>query len=721
MMLCISLIVVATIAVLSYRTGVDAHRFSGQAENTWEIRVSATELLSALKDAETGQRGYLLTGRGEYLAPYHQAVTAVPVLIARLNKAASGRTDQLARVRTLQPLIADKLAELAKTVQLRDEGRTGEAVALVESGQGKDTMNEIRVRSERIIGVATSREADYLTSANASANRLRTISVAGSLLLLGFLSATSITVFRGITLREALFKSAAEREEWLATTLFSIGDAVIATDSEARITFMNRVAQELTGWTRTEAETRNVSDVFRIVNETTHLPAESPVEGALARGVVSGLENHTNLIAKNGREIPIDDSGAPIRDAGGEIRGAVLVFRDITERRQVEIALRESEEFSRRIVESSPDCVTVLDAEGRLVTMNANGCRQLEIDEFSACANQSWIDMWEGEERGKAGAALDAARAGETARFHGYCQTAKGKPRWWEVIVTPIEGNTGTGNPQRFLAVLRDVTDKTIDQRNLALAHTQLQKMAADLKRSNEDLAQFAYAASHDLRSPLTSVGAIAELLAERYSQHLDDEGHEIIRHITSGIQRMDRLVSDLLSFARAGTEDKPTDVAVDANEVLGLAKANLNSEIESTDTNVTADPLPQTCVRETHLLQLFQNMIGNAIKYRGSDPPRIHVSAVSDDGRWLFSVKDNGAGIDAEHLRDVFAPFKRLHGSEISGSGIGLATCERIVSGYGGRIWVESERGEGSTFYFSLPTAGPTAASTGTSGLARV
>ncbi len=235
-------------------------------------------------------------------------------------------------------------------------------------------------------------------------------------------------------------------------------------------------------------------------------------------------------------------------------------------------------------------------------------------------------------------------------------------------------------------------------------AEEKLKLAVEELERSNEDLRQFAYAASHDLQEPLRAVSGFVQLLQKRYQGRLDAHADEYIAFAVGGADRMQRLIEGLLSFSNVGTRGKPFQ-PVDANRVLDEAIANLEAAIHETAAVITRDSLPVVNADRTQLMQLLQNLIGNAIKFRREEPPRVHVAARRSDGDWLFSVRDNGIGIEPKHADRVFILFRRLHDSQAyPGTGVGLTICKRIVERHGGRIWVESEPGRGSTFSFTLP-----------------
>jgi len=228
-------------------------------------------------------------------------------------------------------------------------------------------------------------------------------------------------------------------------------------------------------------------------------------------------------------------------------------------------------------------------------------------------------------------------------------------------------------------------------------------RVADELARSNEDLKQFALVAAHDLQEPIRTVASFAQLLAVRYEGKLDPSADEYINHIVSGAHRMSRLVEDLLTFAQLST--RPTVLSSQDSEVmLGTAQFNLAAKIRETGAVVTHDALPRVMADQMQIIQVFQNLISNAIKYRSAAPPSVHVSARVEAAECVFCVRDNGIGFKQEYADRIFGLFKRLHGKEVPGTGIGLANCRKILERHGGRIWAEAEEGVGAAFYFSLP-----------------
>jgi PAS domain S-box-containing protein len=253
------------------------------------------------------------------------------------------------------------------------------------------------------------------------------------------------------------------------------------------------------------------------------------------------------------------------------------------------------------------------------------------------------------------------------------------------------------GKERIILLAIEDITERK-------QVETRLMGVMADLERSNKDLEQFAYVASHDLQEPLRMVSSYTQLLAQHYEGRLDEKAKKFMDYAVDGAFRMQRLINDLLTYSRVGTRGKPLE-ATDTHALLGEAIINLAALIEEKRAIITNDDLPTVRADTSQLTQVFQNLISNAIKFQEEHVPHIHVSAQDKGREWVFSIRDNGIGIERRYADRVFVIFQRLHTrQEYPGTGIGLALCKRIVERHGGRIWFESEPGNGSTFFFTMP-----------------
>jgi len=484
------------------------------------------------------------------------------------------------------------------------------------------------------------------------------------------------------------------QRQYFQVTLASIGDAVMVTDPTGTVTFMNGVAQTVTGWTQEDALGKSLSDIFVIFNEETRQPVENPVSKVLREGNVVGLANHTVLRTKGRKEVPIDDSAAPIRDGAGQLRGIILVFRDISERRRAEAALQESHNLLQAIIEGTPDAVFVKDRQRRYLMINSAGAGWLgkSVEEVIGQTDQ---DVFAHESvPGIVEHDQHVLTTGEPQAYE-HVGTAAGVTRTYHSVKVPYRDQHGA--ILGVIGIARDITErKQVEER---LAH-----QAAELQRSNEAMQQFSYVVSHDLQEPLRTVVSFLQLLAKRCQGKLDAEADEFIGYAVDGAQRMQVLLRDLLEYTRVGRDVQPF-TTVDCTARLQQTLHDLQLTIKEQGASVTYDPLPSVQGDAKLLGLIFQNLIGNALKFRSQAPPQIHLSARRERAHWLFSIQDNGIGIDPQYAERIFEVFQRLHTrKEYAGTGIGLAICKKIVERHGGRLWVKSEPGKGATFFFTVP-----------------
>jgi PAS domain S-box-containing protein len=375
-----------------------------------------------------------------------------------------------------------------------------------------------------------------------------------------------------------------------------------------------------------------------------------------------------------------------------------IVQRDIGARARANAAMLQSEERFRLLVEGVQDyAIFTLDANGRVASWNAGAERTkgYSADEIIG-QNFSRFYAQEDIDQGQPEAELQVAAASGRSETESWRVRKDGSRFWANRVITAARDSSG--RLLGFSEISRDITErKTAEER--------LVKKVAELKRSNDELEQFAYVASHDLQEPLRMVASYTQLLARRYHGRLDPDADEFIAYAVDGSNRMQGLIQDLLTYSRAGTSGAKLRKIPSENALHG-ALANLRATIEESGAVVTHDPLPAITTDDTQLTQVFQNLVGNAIKYRSAEVPRVHVSATSNaDKEWIFSVRDNGLGIEPRYFDRIFILFQRLHGrEEFKGTGIGLAICKKMLERLGGRIWVESQPRQGSTFYFALP-----------------
>ena len=356
----------------------------------------------------------------------------------------------------------------------------------------------------------------------------------------------------------------------------------------------------------------------------------------------------------------------------------------------------ECEERFRILFEEAPVAYHEIDRNGIIVRVNRAECALLGYRPTELIGRPVWEFVASDRIEESRQAVLRKLEGdGELASFERDYVCKNGK-----VLTVQIHENYIRDTPEHIIGIrstLLDITDRKRQDKEIA-------RHAAELARSNAELEQFAYVASHDLQEPLRMVASYTQLLGRRYKGKLDRDADEFIAFAVDGAHRMERLITDLLVLSRVGSRGGEFHPA-DANEVLSNSLLNLHSAITTSRAQVTCDSLPTTSVDALQLGQLFQNLIGNAIKFCNGAPPRVHVSAEEREIEWEFSVSDCGIGIDPKYSESIFKIFQRLHtAKEYPGTGIGLAICRKIVDRHGGRIWFASEPGKGTTFYFTVP-----------------
>jgi PAS domain S-box-containing protein len=503
---------------------------------------------------------------------------------------------------------------------------------------------------------------------------------------------------KALLAQEAALRKSQEIRDSLRTTLASIGDAVISTDANGRVVFVNPVAQSMLALAEGDIVDKHLDEVFQIVNEFSRASVVSPVAEVLRHGKIVGMANHTILLAKDGREIPIDDSGAPIRDESGAIQGTVLVFRDVTARRRAD----ETSRLLASIVQSSDDAIFSKNLNGIVTSWNSGAERIFGFPAKDIIGQPISVIFPPDRSDELAGIMQRIGHGERIEHYQTIRRTKNGERLNVSLTISPMQDPLGRITGASVIS--RDITEQVQAADRLAKLNADLQRSNQVLALTNQDLERFAFIASHDLQEPLRMITAYSQLLIKSYPGEFDSKASIFVDNIVDGTTRMRDLLSDLLAYTEIRNPDEEPMESVDLNVVVENVRQNLKASIDESGAVVTSDRLPVLRAYRAHFEPLFQNLIGNAIKYRDAQSPRIHVSVQKADGELRFTVSDNGIGIDPEYHQQIFEVFRRLHGKKIPGTGVGLAICQRVVERYGGRIWVESKYGEGSTFLFTLP-----------------
>lgn len=932
----LTLVAVAFLSFLSWRRYEEAIT---SGERSRQVLDASGALLTVVKDAEAAMRMFVLTGNANDLAAYQTVLASLPARQARLKLVAvlPHQSELAARINQLAD---ERVAFLASGTQIRQESGLEAAALYIQTAGGREKMAEVMAAGSQLFSDDYDEQAKMAKIAERRAFDSFLVASLGCALAFTLLVLMQRAVNGAIAQRNLAIADLADTSQRWEITLSSIGDGVVATDGQGRVTFLNPVAEKLTGWTQADAVGRAAADVFRIADEESGTLVASPLARVLETGRIEGLAQPTVLLPKQGEPIAIADSGSPIRTDDGETVGAVLVFRDIRAtreaQRQIEkwhrlfraggfgMAVIDSEtdtlldlnpafaamhgyqeselrgrKFSTLLAASDEPHLRILQESGKVtfesLHLHQNGQAFPVLTDMTTFRDASgkateraayfsdisarilaervsrhsqerfktavevvgdiiWTNSAEGKMAGEQRAwshftgqtyeeyqgygwseavhpddlektlndwknavaekrkfviehrlrrhdgvyRLFAVRAlplfddlanirewvgvhadisderdnhqrmtESEARFRGLAtslpqviwstgpdgQFEYTNPAWtdylgaqtvetggWESVMHPDDVDsvlpkwreaTSAGQSFDFQARLKRATDGAFhcflcrsvplfdaagqvirwfgsctDIEEQSERANALKASNEALRRSNTDLEQFAYAASHDLQEPLRMVALYTQLLGEEYSAQLDDEARYYIDQAKNGALRMEILLHALLSYSLVTTSSAHLERRADANTSVRDAIENLESLITRSGAAIHFEDLPTVPVPAVRLTQLFQNLIGNSLKYRREGvPPEVTISAVRQGAeRWLFSVEDNGIGIAPEFLNRVFGIFTRLHGQDYEGTGIGLAICQRIVEDAGGRIWAESKLGQGTTFCFTLP-----------------
>jgi PAS domain S-box-containing protein len=471
-------------------------------------------------------------------------------------------------------------------------------------------------------------------------------------------------------------------------------DAMIVVNERGEVVLLNLQAEKQFGYRRDELLGKMVDSIVpRGFAERLVADGLRSAEDALAQQIGTGIE--LTARRKDGSEFPIEIMLSPLRSTEGILVTAAI--RNISVRKDAEEHLVQMENKYRGLLEAAPDAMVVVNQAGEIVLLNLQAETQFGYrrDELLGQKMSNIVPAGFPERL-----VADSLRSAEDALAQqigtGIELTARrknGSEFPIEIMLSPLESAEGV----LVTAAIRDITARKRSEAEL------LEKVK-ELNRSNEELQQFAYIASHDLQEPLRMVASYTALLAKRYKGKLDSDADEFIAFAVDGASRMQLLIRDLLTYSRVGLKGKGL-VETSSEDALQQAIRDLRGAIEGSGALVTHDALPSVMADEMQLTQLFQNLVGNAIKYRRAGVPRVHITAAPNDtNKWMFSVQDNGLGIEAQFFERIFGVFQRLHRrEEFDGTGIGLAICKKIVERHGGAISVESTLGQGSTFHFPL------------------
>ena len=488
-------------------------------------------------------------------------------------------------------------------------------------------------------------------------------------------------------LRETLSRARQGQGAFRSLLMDKVTDSVHVHDAEGNTIYVNEAACTSKGYSRDELLRLPLQ---RMVTPEFADLVDARLKRILEQGRAAFESSHLH---KDGTAIPVEVR-ASVLEAGGE-RLVVSVVRDLSERAQARADLQRSEEQYRQLFESLQDVFYRTDTEGRAVLFSPSVAAVFGYKPDEVLGDDLAQTFY--HDPSERPAFLERLQQdGQVLDHRTRCKNRAGDEVW--VSTNARYYRDHAGEVLGVEGITRDITSQVKAER-------QLERTMETLKRSNRDLEQFAYVASHDLQEPLRMISGFVQLLDKNFRGKMDNTADEYLDFIVESTKRMQQQIQDLLTYSRVGREGR-TFRTVHCDRVLDRVVDNLRLAVKESKAKITREPLPRVFADESQILMLYQNIIYNAIKYRGENKPRIHVGCtLDDDGQHHVSIKDNGLGIDPRFHDRIFQIFQRLHPrEEYSGTGIGLALCKRIVENHGGRIWVKSAEGEGSTFHFTLP-----------------
>lgn len=738
----IAIILLAIIILLAFRNINSVNEAIRWEKHTQQVLLQLDEVFISMVEAESSVRGFMTTQDETLLEPYSQAQQEAPNKIAVLRELVTDNAVQQAKIKQLEELVTERLSFLKQVVEVRRTKSSDETRAQVDLGRGRELSNQLR----QLTGEIKNAEQDLLVEREAALNKSISYSYL-MLFVIGFTGLVALGFANSAIYREIGKRRRAENElrdanEDLETRIEArtqeLSQKNIALEENEAVVrrseiFRRAILDSLSAHIAVIDKAGNIAAVNRAWERfaEANCVEEQIGKTGIGQNYLSVCENSDafdeqteKIVAELRRVLDGKSDGfafeypchspteerwflLQVSSLKSEEGGAVVSHINITDRKRAEAELRNSEEFTRSIFENSPDCVKVLELDGTLHSMNKNGLCIMEIDSFEDFQGKQWVDFWDGDENELAYQAVRSARTGKTANFQGFCRTAKGTEKWWDVSVAPVFD--GEGNPVRLISTSRDITERRQIERERETLLKSEQAARKEAEIANRMRDEFLATVSHELRAPLNSILGWGKLLEKG---NLDDKtSAKAVQTIVRNADSQNRLIEDLLDVSRIISGKlrlevitiKPINFVEAALETVRPAAEAKNIKLEikqdSVVSHISGDP--------NRLQQVIWNLLSNAIKFTPAGGT-VTVEIERMNGHTHIRVCDSGIGISKEFLPHVFDRFRQADASSIrkfGGLGLGLAIVRHIVEMHGGTVFVHSD-GEncGSTFTVQLP-----------------
>jgi PAS domain S-box-containing protein len=690
----LALVILVAVGLVSYRTASEWVQAAAARDREHRVIENLQLLLTELDDAETGQRGYLITGEPRYLQPYDKALGTVSRTVQALDGLTALHPQQHERLRSLQPLIDAKLAELQETIRLRREQGIAPAQAAVLNDKGRQIMDDIR----RLVAQMDTRAEGLLAETDrevqTSARRNRLVLVIGDSVSIGLLLLVFYLLSQEVSTRKRAEGRFRESEQKLSLLIQGVKDyAIVMLDPEGKVASWSEGAHRIKGYDADEVMGRH----FSIFYPQEDIKASSPQKHLETAAALGRSEDEGLRVRKDGKVFWASVVITAIRDDLGRLRGFAKVTRDITEGKRTEEQLRAQ----ASLLDIAHDSIMVRDLSGLISFWNQGAeatygwSRDQAVGQVSHALLQTRfpqpleeIDatllrerLWEGE--------LDHTRSDGSRII---------------VLSRWVLQRDERGRPARVLETNNDITERKRTEERIQRLNANLENRTRELEATNKELEAFTYSVSHDLRSPLRHIDGFSKLLVEDFGQELSEDARKYLTRIREGTRQMGQLVDDLLNLARVGRRELKVQLT-GLDNLVAEVLSDLKSETTTRKIDWKVERLPFVECDAALMKQVFANLLSNAVKYtRPRDRATIEVGVRTENGQPAVFVRDNGVGFSMKYADKLFGVFQRLHRPEdFEGTGVGLATVQRIIHKHGGRVWAEAEIDRGATFYFTL------------------